>query len=111
LRNRQRELIGQLAKEVGANAAAELQGLGRLQLRQTIAEMLQCGGPLLLVVDDVWSTHQLTELLLDGTSLPSKSQLLLTSRQSDVVAAYNPMPMVLLPDAFALTLLAWHACG
>ncbi len=38
-------------------------------------------------------------------------QLLLTSRRSDVVAAYNPMPVELLPDASAAALLAWHACG
>ncbi len=73
--------------------------------------MLQTGGPLLLVLDDVWSEFQLTELLGSAARLPPGSQLLLASRRRDVVAAYNPTPMKLLPDASALALLAWHACG
>ena len=72
--------------------------------------MLESGGPLLLLLDDLWSDFQLTELLGSGTRLPLGSQLLLTSRRSDVVASYNAMPMELLDDASALALLAWHAC-
>jgi hypothetical protein len=73
--------------------------------------MLESGGPLLLVLDDLWSEFQVKELLGEGTRLPPNSQLLLTSRRSDVVASYNGMPMKLLPEASALALLAWHACG
>ena len=72
--------------------------------------MLERGGPLLLVLDDLWTGHQLTELLGIGTRLPSGSQLLLTSRRRDVLASHNPTPMKLLSDASATTLLAWHAC-
>ncbi len=72
--------------------------------------MLERGGPLLLVLDDLWSEFQLNELLGSGTRLPDGSQLLLTSRRSDVVARYNATRMELLPDALALELLAWHAC-
>ena len=111
LRRRQRELIGQLAKESGVSAAAELLGIGRLQLRQKVKEMLESGGPLLLVLDDVWSEFQLKELLGSGTRPPPGSQLLLTSRRSDVVASFNPMRMELLPENSALALLAWHAFG
>ena len=110
LHRRQRELIGQLAREIGASAAAELQGVGTLQLKQQIEEMLQRGGPLLLVLDDIWSGFQLSQLLGSGC-LPKGSQLLLTSRRSDVLTSYNPTPMKLLSDASALTLLAWHAYG
>ena len=92
-------------------AADELQGLGRLQLRQKIREMLEHGGPVLLVLDDVWSDHQVAELLGRGARLPQGSQLLLTSRRRDVLASYNPMPMELLPDASARALLAWQALG
>jgi hypothetical protein len=108
---RQRQLIEQLAKESGINAAAELLGAGRLQLRPKVKTMLERGGPLLLVLDDLWSEFQLTELLGSGTRLPQGSQLLLTSRSSDVVKDYNAVPMKLLPHASALALLAWHACG
>ena len=109
--HRQRELIGQLSRDIGVSAAAELQGFGRLQLRSKVEQMLPCGGPLLLVLDDVWSTYQLEQFLGRVMRLPPGSQLLLTSRHSDVVAAHNPTPAKLLPDASALALLAWHACS
>ena len=75
--------------------------------------MVESDGPLLLVLDDLWTPHQLTQLLGSDTRLPRWSQLLLTSRRSDVVAAHGAtvMPMELLPDASALALLAWQACG
>ena len=75
--------------------------------------MLESGGPLLLVLDDLWTEVQVEALLGRSTRLPTGSQLLLTSRRSDVVAAHGAMvmPMELLPDASALALLAWHACG
>ena len=75
--------------------------------------MVESGGPLLLVLDDLWTPHQLTQLLGSDTRLPQGSQLLLTSRRSDVVAAHGAtaMPMELLPDVSALALLAWQACG
>ena len=109
---RQRELIEQLAKEVGSNAADVLLGIGDLLLSQKVKDMLESGGPLLLVLDDLWTEHQVTQLLCGDTRLPHGSQLLLTSRRSDVVAAHGAtvMPMELLPDASALTLLAWQAC-
>ena len=109
---RQRELIEQLANASGSTAAAELLGTNRRQLGQTIKKLLEGREkPLLLVLDDLWSVHQLTGLLGAGTRLPAGSQLLLTSRSSDVVASFNPVPMKLLPDASALAVLAWHACG
>ena len=82
-------------------------------LSQRIKDMVESGGPLLLVLDDLWTKHQVTQLLRSDTRLPQGSQLLLTSRRSDVVAAHGAvvMPMELLPDASALALLAWHACG
>lgn len=55
--------------------------------------------------------RQVTELLGSSTRLPKGSQLLLTSRRSDVVAKYNPVLMEPLSDASALALLAWHAHG
>ena len=75
--------------------------------------MVESGGPLLLVLDDLWTEVQVEGLLGSGTRLPPGSQLLLTSRRSDVVATQNAtiMPMELLPDASALALLAWQACG
>ena len=73
--------------------------------------MLERGGPLLLVLDDLWSAFQLTELLGNGSHLPPGSQLLLTSRRSDVVASYNPWHMEMLDDVSASALLAWHSCG
>ena len=109
--HRQRELIEQLAKEVGISAAAKLVHSGQSLLREKVQQMLESGGPLLLVLDDVWSEHQLLEVLGTHTHLPPGSQLLLTSRRRDVAAAYNPVPMQLLPHASALELLAWHARG
>ena len=110
---RQRKLIGQLAREIGASAHSQLAGISEMELSQKIRDMLQRGGPVLLVLDDLWSEHQASQLL--GTSgdpaLPLGSQLLLTSRSSAAMAAYNPMPMELLSDADALALLARHACG
>ena len=82
-----------------------------MQLSQRIKQMLERGGPVLLVLDDLWSEYQLRQLLPSGTCLPKGSQLLLTSRRKDVVADYNPAPMELLSDAYALPLLTWHACG
>ena len=111
LRCRQRELIGQLVKEAGGSAAAELLCIGSMQLRQKVKDMLETGGPLLLVLDDLWSDHQLAELLGTGTRLPAGSQLLLTSRRSDILAPYHPMPVDLLSSDSASALLAWHACG
>jgi hypothetical protein len=73
--------------------------------------MLESGGSLLLVLDDLWSEHQITQLLGSGTRPPHGSQLLLTSRRSDILAAYNAQPVKPLPKASALALLAWHACG
>ena len=75
--------------------------------------MVESGGPLLLVLDDLWTPHQLTQLLGSDTRLPQGSQLLLTSRRSDVVAAHGAivMPMEPLPEASAWALLAWQAFG
>ena len=97
--------------EVGSSAGDVLFGTSGLLLSQKIRDMLESGGPLLLVLDDLWTDFQLRELLGSGTRLPPGSQLLLTSRRSDVVAAYNAYPMEPLPEASALSLLAWHACG
>ena len=80
-------------------------------LSQKVTDMLESGGPLLLVLDDLWSDVQVEGLLGSGTRLPHGSQLLLTSRHRNVVADYNPKACELLPDASALKLLAWHACG
>ena len=73
--------------------------------------MLKCGGALLLVLDDLWTPHQLTTCLGGDTRLPPGSQLLLTSRRRDVVAKHNPMTLELLSAGAATDLLAWHACG
>ena len=108
---RQRALIEQLAKEVGSNAADVLFGTGDLLLSKKIKDMMESGGPLLLVLDDLWSEVQLKELLGSGTRLPHGSQLLLTSRRSDILAAYNAQPVQPLPEASAQALLAWQACG
>ena len=71
--------------------------------------MLENGGPLLLVLDDIWSDNQVERLLGSGTRLPPGGQLLLTSRCRQVVASYNPLRMEMMPDACALKLLAWSA--
>jgi len=42
-------------------------------------ELKQSGGPLLLVLDDVWTERQVTQLLGTDTRLPPGSQLLITS--------------------------------
>ena len=110
LRCRQCALIKQLAREVGSNSTAELPDVSSLQLKEEIKTMLERGGPLLLVLDDLWTEHQLAELLGPETQLPPGSQLLLTARQRDAVAAHNAMPMELLPNGLAMTLLSWHAC-
>ena len=107
---RQRELIKRLAREAGHSAAAELSDTGSMQLTEHLSALLHKGGPLLLVLDDLWTKHQLTELLGHDAQLPAGSQLLLTSRHSDVMASHNPTPMELLPAAPALSLLAQHAC-
>ena len=80
-------------------------------LSQKIRDMLESGGPLLLVLDDLWSEVQLEGLVGTGTRLPHGSQLLLTSRRSDILAAYNAQPVQPLPGTSALALLAWQACG
>jgi hypothetical protein len=105
--------LEQLAKEVGSSAADVLRGTSDMLLGQRIRAMLQSGGPLLLVLDDLWSKVQVEGLLGSDTRLPHGSQLLLTSRRSDVVASHDAtvVPMELLPDASALALLAWHSCG
>ena len=90
-----------------------LLGTSDLLLSQKIKDMLESGGPLLLVLDDLWTEHQVLQLMGSDTRLPHGSQLLLTSRRSDVVATHGAtiVPMELLPDASALALFAWQACG
>ena len=112
--NRQRELYKQLVgfgRSWCGVTAAELEGLDAQDLSQRIKDELESSGPVLLVLDDLGSVHQLTQLLGADTALPEGSQLLLTSRRRDAVAEFDVVPMELLPDGFALAVLAWHACG
>ena len=103
-----------LAEEGGSSRSAADQSWdsSSIQPKQMIKNLLQRGGPLLLVLDDLWTKLQLTQLLGLDTRLPSGSQLLLTSRHIDVVALHNAtsMELELLSDAPALALLVWHAC-
>ena len=112
LEMKQRELVGKLAKGVGKSAAEELQDTDRESLTDKIAVMCQEAGPLLLVLDDLWSAYQLQQLLAARVDqLPPGSQVLLTTRMLDVVANRNPVQQRPLSKEAAITLLAWHACG
>ncbi len=114
LEKKQRALIVQLARSVGRYAAEELRATSSGDLMDQIASMLHQAGPVLLVLDDLWSTHQLRVLLGgDELQLPAGSQMLLTTRKRDIVEARNPVPVQqqLLTWESAVTLLARHACG
>ena len=109
---KQRELVGELARGLGRSSAEELQATSSALLTAQIANMMgQQAGPLLLVLDDLWSAYQLRALGGDGIDqLPEGSRVLLTTRRRDVVTGRNPVQQPLLSDHSAKALLAWHAC-
>ena len=110
----QHDLIGQLAKAVGKNAAEALrrEGTTREQLTAQIVSMLREAKSLLLVLDDLWTAHQLLVLLGAGIDeLPSGSRVLLTTRERDIVRTRNPVDQPMLSNDSAKAVLAWHACN
>ena len=110
--DKQRELVMELARSADNSVAEELLATSTELLTRQIARMLQGGGRLLLVLDDLWSASQLQALLCCGAAqLPPGSQVLLTTRKRSIVAAWNPVPQQLLSEQSATALLAWHACG
>jgi len=115
--DRQRELLQQLARGLGAIAAGAL--LPDAEIPAAVLRSQRQGGSLLLVLDDLWrapraESSQLSQLLGDPATLPPGSYVLLTSRKASVLSELGwcqPRQLELLQEEAARALLCLHATG